>query len=208
MINPSCFPYSSFVSKFIHQNALAPTVVDKCNRPIFLSQFKHFESPLFSEVVPSDQQLATYLIHWFEYRSLLLDQLSEINEQAEGTQVLLQTCQLWDFKELSWKHLSDPTINRFMSMYFEMSFSYYPEQIGRIHVVNAHWSWIKIWGWIKTSFHESSIRKIVWHKKSSLLEHLLSEMSLESIPPHLGGCLLMTDGDNVVSDFAILIQSK
>lgn len=207
MTNPASFPYSSIISKFLYQSALAPAVVDKSNRPIFLSQFVNFQSPLFQET-PSDQQLSAYLIHWFEYRSLLLDQLSEASEQdqKESTNVLLQTCHLWDLKEFFWKHLADPTITRFMSLYFEMSFAYYPEQIGRIHIVNAHWSWVKLWGWMKGSFNETSIRKMVLHKKSSV-EFLLSEMSLESIPPHLGGCLL-NDDDSNVSDFTSLIQSK
>lgn len=214
LTNPTFFPYSSIISRFIQQSALVPAVVDKSNRPIFLSTFQRYESSsssgLFKEI-PTDQQLTIYLIHWFEYQSLLLDQLSEASEQdapqKDSTGSILQACQLWDLKDLSWKHFSDPIISRYLSLYFEMSLSYYPEQIGRIHVVNAHWTWVKLWGYMKASFNVTSSRKVQVHKKSSL-EHLLSEMSLESIPPHLGGCLLNKEGEDAVSDFTSLVQSK
>ena len=79
MDHPTKFPYADVIMKYAYQIVIAIDALDKNGNPVSLETF-NFEPKDVLKIITTDQYLE-YLAYTLEYKSLVIEQLSEERER-------------------------------------------------------------------------------------------------------------------------------
>ena len=146
-----------------------------------------------------------FLIYTLEYRSMILEQLSEEMEREylrthpdpstreDGYGVILKSCCIRDLKGLGMSHLSS-NAKVILQKALQLATPNYQEMLGKSHMINVPWVFNALWQFITYQglLEPSTLRKISMNG-TDYLGKIQSEIPLTSIPVAVGGKLQATN---------------
>jgi hypothetical protein len=177
--NPLKFPKAEIVMKISPQIVITPKARDKFGRPVgkdvcisfltiskLLLFFVAFEAPNL-DVLHSitKEEYLQLLIHVLEYRSLVLEQLSDEmekqylrdhpdpNTRKDGYGVVLLYFCIRDLKAVHYAHFS-PEIRLVVKAALDIGLNNYPEFLGKNHFINVPWIFYSVWYLAKSFLNE------------------------------------------------------
>ena len=106
------FPFGGLVSELMDSVVISPYAVDKSSCPICVDQYNFSPSHVLDKI--SLEDYVKYTIYSLEFRSMILEQLSQEREQelrgTEATEdikgIIVQTCVIRDLAGLGFEHIS------------------------------------------------------------------------------------------------------
>jgi hypothetical protein len=142
-----------------------PNCVDKLGAPLCVEQYAFSPSTVLDEI--SLEEYITFVIYSLEYKSLILEQLSEQKEREvlkEYEQtiassnvdpttlppygVILHTCVIRDLNGIGFEHLGAKG-QEIIKAVVNVASDNYPELMHKCHMINTPWLFNTVWWVIK-----------------------------------------------------------
>lgn len=165
MDHPLKFPNGEKILGLIPQLVITPDAFDKMGAPICVDQYCFSPEEVLNKI--SIQEYIVFVMHCLEYRSLVVDQLSEQREReflashtkeelaalqdpdSESTYgVLLNTCVIRDLGAVGFEHVSSQG-QEIIRAVVGLSTENYPELMRKCFMINTPWVFNALWYFIK-----------------------------------------------------------
>lgn len=199
--HPSKFPHGHRVMRLIPQIVIDHDIRDRFDCPIVFEQYNFRPAEVLAEI--SLEEYVEFIKYSLEFRSLILEQLSEeqerkkyeslvarqnagediSNEEPYGT--LCYVCIIRDLNGVGFDHLGSQG-QEIIKAVIGIATPNYPELMRKCHLVNAPWLFNTVWWVIKGWLATKTIEKI-GVLGSSFLEYLKADIAVENIPAAVGG---------------------
>lgn len=200
--HPLKFPCGAKILGLIPQIVISPYACDKVGSPICVDQYDFSPSAVLKEI--SIAQYIHFVIHTLEYRSLIVEQLSEQREREflaslpdnspeyletleQPYGVLVNTCVIRDLKGVGFEHIGSQG-QEIIRAVIGVSSDNYPELMRKCFMINTPWLFNTLWYFIKGLLAARTIAKVSV-MGTSYLEEIKKEISIESLPDMAGGNL-------------------
>lgn len=199
--HPSLFPHGEKILKLIPQIVIDHNIRDTTNSPIVFEQFNFRPADVLAEI--SVEEYVVFVTYSLEFRSLILEHLSEEQEQEKLQQLKLRmeagedlsneepygtTCHLCIIRDLGgvgFDHLGSQGQDIIKAI-IGVAANNYPELMRKCHMVNVPWLFHTVWWVIKGWLPAKTIEKISV-VGAGFLPHLTAEIPLDCIPIEVGG---------------------
>jgi len=201
--NPLKFPNGDVIIRLAPQVVMAANARDHVGQPIVLEQYGFSPKEVMAAV--SIDEYIIFLIYTLEYRSMILEQLSEEMEQEylrthpdpstreDGYGVILKSCCIRDLKGLGMAHLSS-NAKLILQKALQLATPNYQEMLGKSHMINVPWVFNTLWQFITyQGLIEPSTLKKISMNGTDYLGKIQDEIPLTSIPVAVGGKLQATN---------------
>ena len=196
MDHPTKFPYADVIMKHAYQIVIAIDALDRSGNPISLETF-NFEPKDVMKIISTDQYLE-FLAYTLEYKSLVIEQLSDERERnflaewnnnppytPEGYGVIVKINIIRDLHGFGRRHMTADA-KKVIGEGLKIGVNHYNEFMSRGIMTNTPFLFNALWLFVKMFLDAKTIAKILM-LSSSYMSQLLEEMPLESIPERLGG---------------------
>ena len=206
--HPSKFPNGAKILSLIPQVVLAHEVSDSFGCPLMIDQYCFSPTNVMEQITL--EECLNFVIHCLEYRSIILEQLSEeaerkkIQSMIAGTRqssepygTILHACVIRDLRGVGLEHFCANGAE-IISLMIKISSDNYPEFMRRCFIINTPFIFSTIWYFIKNLLAPRSIAKIVVLGED-YLESMSEEIKCEQLTAHLCGKFSI---GNVPFDFA------
>ena len=156
---PSKFPHAATMLRLAPQNVIAPYARDYQNQPIVLECYGAISPKEIFQAIKIEEYIE-FLIYTLEFRSMILEQLSEEMEQdylrrhpnpsmrSVGYGVILRTCVIRCLKGLGMSHMTFQC-KIIIQKALELATANYQEFLGKSHMINVPWVFNVLWQFIK-----------------------------------------------------------
>eukprot|EP01040_Poterioochromonas_malhamensis_P015711 gene15711-17638_t len=201
--HPLKFPKGDIILSKIRQIPIAPDALDHSQCPICLEQYNFSPSEVLNLITIQDYTL--FSIYCLEYRSIILEQISEERErqflnllteeerllldEADSPRdpygVLAYICVIRDLGGVGWEHLGSQGLEIIKTI-VGIASSNYPELMRKCYMINVPWIFNTAWYFIKGLLAERTVAKINV-LGSSFLSEVEKEVPFSSIPDLVGG---------------------
>jgi hypothetical protein len=201
--DPNKFPKGELIISLAPQIVISPSGRDKLGQPIQMEQY-NFSPTLVFENITMDEYIR-YLIHTMEFRSLILEQLSDEIEQryllenpdpktrVDGYGVILKICCIRDLKGVGLSHMT-PKAKLLIQRSLAIATANYQEFLGKSHMINVPWVFNTLWYIIKGWIEPSTLAKVSL-SGSEYMKVLLIDIPATSIPEACGGGMEERNGE-------------
>jgi hypothetical protein len=190
--HPSLFPNGKKILQLIPQIVLAHEVNDYFGCPLIIDQYCFSPSEVLEEI--TIEEYINFTIYSLEYRSIILEQLSEEVERKKLQEYKLQdttygtlvySCVIRDLKGVGFEHLGLKG-REIISAVIQVASNNYPELMRRCFIINAPFIFTGVWYFIQGLLAAKSVQKIMvlGAEYTSFIE---PEIPKESLPEFLGG---------------------
>jgi len=200
--HPLKFPCGEKILGLIPQIVITPHACDKVGSPICVDQYDFSPSAVLKEI--SIEQYIQFVIHTLEYRSLIVEQLSEERERVflaslpdasperlealeQPYGVLVNTCVIRDLKGVGFEHIGSQG-QEIIRAVIGVSSDNYPELMRKCFMINTPWLFNTLWYFIKGLLASRTIAKVSV-MGSSYLDEIKKEISADCLPDMAGGNL-------------------
>jgi len=164
--HPLKFPKGELIMHLIPCLVIAPDATDNTGSPIVVDQYKFHPHEVLSQItIP---EYVEFVTHAFEYRQLILEQLSEERERAYLSSlseeermridspdckdppygVIVQTCVIRDLDGVGFEHLSNKG-REIIQAVVTLASDNYPEMMRKTFMINVPWVFNTVWFFIK-----------------------------------------------------------
>ena len=195
---PSNFPHAEVVDKLAPQIICDPSVRDANNYPIGLETYQFQAKDVFSSITIDEYVM--YLVYNCEYKSMVLEQVSEQAEreylasvnyappQSEaGYGKVYKMCFFRDLAGIGMGHLVGQG-KQMLSRSLRVAQEFYPEMLGKSYMLNCSWAFTWVWALLKQFLHPRTVAKIaLYNSSANIADKLAEEVPRASIPAHCGG---------------------
>ena len=194
--HPSKFPNGEKILSLIPQVVLAHEVSDYFGCALIVEQFSFSPSAVLKEITLEEYLI--FVIHCLEYRSIILEQLSEEAERkkvksieesnstsSEPYGTILYACVIRDLRGVGWDHVGS-TGRDILGAVIKIASDNYPELMRRCFIINSPFIFYTAWIFIQGLLAAKTVGKIMV-LGADYLEHLLKEVHIDSLPRFLGG---------------------
>lgn len=153
--------------------------IDKFGRPIFINLFSEFKiDRMINEVVDTEAEL--YICKVLEYQNrVVLPTCSKI--KGEYIETALNIVNIQDIG-IGFAIKSE----KYVKMFFKTIQDFYPENLGKMILINANRLFSTIWSLIQ-HFIEEKTRSKITVCQEDYLETILNYVEIENLPSFLGG---------------------
>jgi len=195
--SPFDFPSGQKIVDLVPQIVIAHDVFDNDGHCIGLEQYCFDPTTVLSNI--SKDEYIKFLIYMLEYKSLVLDQMSDEKEKktlakyrgnppdtAKGYGEMLCCTIIRDFNGFGFGHIGYDG-RTVISWVLEIAIDNYPELLSKSHLVNVPWFFNTFWVFVRLFLDENILRKITMASTNYTIEVLEKEMPRESIPDRVGG---------------------
>jgi hypothetical protein len=181
--------------------ALAPHLVcalthkDCAGRPIVFESFDFDPNEFVKKLSVEDYVL--FLKYCLEYRSLVLEQMSEEAEAAnlrQGTNtgnanygVVLTLCIIRDLNGVGWSHITSSITKSIITAGLDIAVPNYPDTLGKSHMINVPMIFHGLWLFIRNLLDATIIEKINICSSYGYLQTLEKDIPIQSVPAVIGG---------------------
>lgn len=197
MNEPRKFPFGELILSVCPQVVLSAKAHDNKKNPIAIEQFCFNPKDILDRV--SIEEYIIYLTYSLEYKSLILEQLSEEverdyirthsknNDASELIEygVVLRIAMFRDLKGLGTAHVGAQGQNIIKAV-IKLASPNYPESLAKSYVINAPYVFNMLWYFIKGMLDPNTIAKVNIFG-SDFYPTLIQEFPLEHIPTICGG---------------------
>lgn len=191
--HPTLFPLGEKILKAIPQIVIATDALDTLGCPLVVDQYNF--NPVDILTMISLEEYITFVIYCLEYRSLILEQLSEEAEKKNLAQrgnddgspygVCMTTCVIRDLGAVSFDHLGVKG-REIISAVIKVASDNYPELMRKCYMVNTPFIFNAAWYFIQGLLSARSAAKIMV-VGTDYKKHIEKEIPLDSLPDFLGG---------------------
>ncbi len=162
--HPAKFPNGEKILQLVPQIVIDPDCVDKLGAPICVEQYNFSPATVLNEI--SIEEYIVFVTYSLEFKSLILEQLSEAKERerlkeieilvANGTDpstippygVILHTCVIRDLNGVGFEHLGAKG-QEIIKAVVGVASDNYPELMHKCHMINTPWLFNTVWWVIK-----------------------------------------------------------
>ena len=194
MNHPTKFPNGEKILSLIPQVVLAHEVTDYFGCALVVEQFTFSPSVVLKEI--SLDEYLKFVIYCLEYRSIVLEQLSEEAERKKFSSIqashssepygtILYACVIRDLRGVGWDHVGS-TGREILGAVIKVASDNYPELMRRCFIINSPFIFYTAWIFIQGLLAAKTVGKIMV-LGADYLEHLLKEVHVDSLPHFLGG---------------------
>ena len=194
MNHPTKFPNGEKILSLIPQVVLAHEVSDYFGCALIVEQFTFSPSLVLKEI--SLDEYLIFVIYCLEYRSIILEQLSEEAERkkiasmkasncTEPYGVILYACVIRDLRGVGWDHVGS-TGRDILGAVIKVASDNYPELMRRCFIINSPFIFYTAWIFIQGLLAAKTVGKIMV-LGADYLDHMLKEVHIDSLPLFLGG---------------------
>jgi len=199
--HPSRFPNGEKILSLIPQIVIDHNMRDQMNCPIVFEQYNFRPAEVLSNI--SLEEYVQYVTYCLEFRSLIVEQLSEEQERnklkalearrnsgedisgEEPYGVICHICVIRDLGGVGFDHIGSQG-QEIIRAVLGIATDNYPELMRKCHMINAPWIFNTIWWIIKGWLAARTIAKINV-LGSTFLQELQEDITLENIPAAIGG---------------------
>lgn len=201
--HPLKFPNGEKILSMIPQLIISPQAFDKHGAPICVDQYNFSPSEVLSKI--TIDEYIEFIKHCLEYRSLIVDQISEEREQAylaslteaerqtvmdpigNGVEygVLVNTCVIRDLGAVSFEHASSQG-QEIIRAVVGLSSDNYPELMRKCFMINTPWVFNALWYFIKGLLAPRTLAKVSI-MGSNFRAELEADIDQQFIPALVGG---------------------
>jgi hypothetical protein len=196
--SPFDFPSGQKIVDLVPQIVIAHDVLDNEGSCIGLEQYCFDPTTVLSNI--TKDEYIKFLIYMLEYKSLVLDQMSDEKEKKtlakykgnppetvkkNGYGEMLCCTIIRDFNGFGFGHIGYDG-RTVISWVLEIAIDNYPELLAKSHLINVPWFFNTFWIFVRMFLDDNILRKITM-SSSNYMEVLEKEMPRESIPDRLGG---------------------
>jgi len=202
MGHPTLFPRGEEIMKLMPQIVLAPDACDKKGNPICFEQYA-FSPVAVLKQVPMEHHV-TFATYCLEFRSLILEQLSEEKERAylarltaeerereqdeeddtrEPYGILLHTCVIRDIGALSLEHCRQREL---LTKVVTIASDNYPELLQKCFLLNTPKVFIGLWYFIRGMLPKTTVAKVAL-LGSDYHAEVFSDIEPGNVPVAVGG---------------------
>eukprot|EP01038_Epipyxis_sp_PR26KG_P017014 gene17014-23384_t len=196
--HPLKFPMGEYILSLVPQLVICPNAMDKMGSPICVDQYNFSPTEVLTKVKLSDYII--YTIYCLEYKSIIVEQLSEEREKAfldslseeelilsnmpnspiPPYGVLVNTCVIRDLGSVGWDHLGTSG-QEIIKAVVSIASDNYPELMRKCFMIKSPWIFNTIWyvikGWLATRTQEKI--SIIGY---TFLEEITKEVDIDSLP--------------------------
>ncbi len=217
--HPSKFPKGDVLTKLIPGIILHHAACDKSGSPICVDTYNFSPGEVLRHV--TQEEYIHFMIYVLEYRSLILEQMSEEREKqalaklakmdaASGDAtapygVMLQTCVVRDLSGLGLEFLGANGKSLLRSV-VSLASDNYPETLRKSYMINTPWLFNTVWYFIKGFITVRTVNKVLI-LGSNYLSSIAEEVDLDMLPQMVGG-RMSNDVPIFKFDYAYLEPSK
>ena len=228
MNTPSLFPFGETILKLMPQVVCSASALDRFGSPICVEQYDFSPTAVLAQV-PLEHHV-TFAIYCLEYRSLVVEQLSEAREQAylaslspearaaalreddddgddnNNTEaapygVLTNTCVVRDVGKLSYEHVKERELLKTIVVIASQN---YPELLRKCFIINAPFIFRSLWYFLRSLLSETTQAKISILGADFAAE-LRKDVDAACLPALVPGGLYSVGGESpFVFDLAVL----
>jgi len=194
--SPFDFPSGKKIVDLVPQIVIAHDVYDYGGHCIGLEQYCFDPTTVLSNI--TKDEYIRFLIYMLEYKSLVLDQLSDEREKKtlakykgnppdtqKGYGEMLCCTIIRDFNGFGFGHIGYDG-RTVISWVLEIAIDNYPELLAKSHLVNVPWFFNTFWVFVRMFLDENILNKITM-ASTNVMEILEKEMPREAIPDRVGG---------------------
>lgn len=198
--HPLRFPTGETILTHIKALVIDPEALDTCGSPICVEQYAFSPSEVLRHI--SIEDYIVYMMYTLEYRSMILEQLSEERERAylaslspaqraaadEGDTaygVLTHLCVVRDLGGVGFEHLGSQG-QEIIKAVVTMASDNYPELMRKCYMVNTPWVFNTIWFFIKNLLAARTLAKVNV-LGSAYMEELTKDIPAHLLPRLIGG---------------------
>lgn len=198
MDHPTKFPDGEKILGLIPQLVIAPDALDNTGSPICVDQYNFSPSHVLANI-PLEKYIH-FVIYTLEYRSLIVEQLSEEREQefvkslnndsealakAAPYGVLVHTLIIRDLNGVGFEHIGARG-QEIIRAVINVSSDNYPELMRKCFMINMPWLFNTIWFFIKGLLAARTVAKVNI-SGSSYMSELEKDIPKDKIPAMVGG---------------------
>lgn len=192
------FPKGELITKLIDTVVIAPGALDFKGSPICVDQYGFSPSNVLSQITLDEY--VHYVIYTLEYRSMILEQMSEERERelsmasggAEVPGVVIQTCVIRDLGGVGFEHMGKQG-QEIIKAVVSLASDNYPEMMRKCYMVNVPWVFNTLWYFMKNMLADRTVEKVSVFGNPFMPE-LTEDMKLESVPTLIPGGKYDTSG--------------
>mmetsp|Transcript_18256 Transcript_18256/g.19016 ORF Transcript_18256/g.19016 Transcript_18256/m.19016 type:complete len:329 (+) Transcript_18256:61-1047(+) len=199
--HPSKFPNGEKILRLVPQIVIDPNIVDKLGAPICVEQYNFSPATVLDEI--TIEEYIVFVTYALEFKSLVLEQLSEAKEReqikefelliASGVDpstlppygVILHTCVIRDLNGVGFEHLGSKG-QEIIKAVVGVASDNYPELMHKCHMINAPWIFNTVWWVIKGWLAPRTIAKVNV-LGTSFRQELEAEIDVNNLPDRIGG---------------------
>lgn len=194
--SPFDFPSGKKIVDLVPQIVIAHDVFDYGGHCIGLEQYCFDPTTVLSNI--SKDEYIKFLIYMLEYKSLVLDQISDEREKKvlakykgnppdteKGYGEMICCTIIRDFNGFGFGHIGYDG-RTVISWVLEIAIDNYPELLAKSHLVNVPWFFNTFWVFVRMFLDENILNKITM-ASTNVIEVLEKEMPIEAIPDRIGG---------------------
>jgi len=194
--SPFDFPSGKKIVDLVPQIVIAHDVYDYGGHCIGLEQYCFDPTTVLSNI--TKDEYIKFLMYMLEYKSLVLDQLSDEREKKtlakykgnppdtqKGYGEMLCCTIIRDFNGFGFGHIGYDG-RTVISWVLEIAIDNYPELLAKSHLVNVPWFFNTFWVFVRMFLDENILNKITL-ASTNVMEILEKEMPREAIPDRVGG---------------------
>mmetsp|Transcript_23884 Transcript_23884/g.35042 ORF Transcript_23884/g.35042 Transcript_23884/m.35042 type:complete len:321 (+) Transcript_23884:108-1070(+) len=199
--HPSKFPNGEKILRMVPQIVIDPNICDKTGSPICVEQYNFSPAAVLQEI--SIEEYIVFVTYSLEYKSLILEQLSEAKErkrlqelkkaEAEGKDisqedpygVILHTCVIRDLNGVGFEHLGSQG-QEIIKAVIGVASDNYPELMHKCHMINVPWLFNTVW-WVIRGWIAARTLAKVNVLGTSFSSQLSAEIDITCLPARLGG---------------------
>jgi hypothetical protein len=190
------FPHANKILSFVSQIVIAHDALDYNGHPICFENYSFDVEAVIKGV--SKEEYLEFMTYTLEYRSMVLEQMSELREQEylkkcnyeppktpDGYGIMLQVATIRDTHGLGLSHMG-ANGRMVLGWIIAVAGQNYPETLFRSYMVKAPFMIDAVWVIIKQFMDPNTVAKNVM-LGSSYMNRLLEDMPKSSIPAVVGG---------------------
>lgn len=193
--HPEKFPLGKKILSLIPQIILAYNSLDSFGSPLCVEQFSFSPAQVLSEI--SIEEYLEFIIYSLEYKSMIIEQLSEAKEREYLQEfngqppddanygVLLNLCVIRDLKGIGWEHIGTKGLEIIKTI-MHVATDNYPEMMRKCFMVNTPWLFHTVWFVISALLPPRTLAKVNV-MGTDALQTLQLEIPSASLPTFLGG---------------------
>lgn len=199
--HPSLFPNGEKILRLIPQIVIDQDIRDGFDCPIVFEQYNFRPADVLEQI--SLEEYVLFVMYCLEYRSLIMEQLSEDQERKKVKELkrrrdsgedisaeepygtLCYLCIIRDLDGVGLDHLGSQG-QEIIKAVVGVAAANYPELMRKCHLINAPWLFNTVWWVIKGWLATKTIDKIGVFG-SSFLSSLQADISMDNLPSEVGG---------------------
>ena len=169
--HPEKFPNGEKILRLVPQIVIDSNIVDKLGAPICVEQYNFSPSTVLEEI--TIEEYIVFVTYALEFKSLVLEQLSEAKERQQIQEyelaissgvdpntlppygVILHTCVIRDLNGVGFEHLGSKG-QEIIKAVVNVASDNYPELMHKCHMINTPWLFNTVWwiikGWLAPRF--------------------------------------------------------